>query len=260
MKLISLNIWGGKYFDPLIDFIKQHKDTDIFCFQEIIDTKSNIKESNEFRANLLSEIKKILTDYQTFYFPVVEGFDFGANPVDFDLSFGQAIFLNNSIKILSHEDYFIYKEENFQILEKDFSNLPTPLQYISILLDNKVFAIFNFHGRPIPGDKLDTKDRLMEAKKTKEIIDKKTGGKVLVGDFNLLPQTESIKIFQKDMRNLIAEFNIKRTRSRLSPFFGKTDFQKFADFTFVSSDVNVLDFKVPDITVSDHLPMILEFS
>lgn len=259
MKLISLNTWGGKYFDPLIDFIKQHKDTDIFCFQEILDSKSNIKEGNGFRANLFSEIKKILTDYQTFYFPVVEGFDFGASPVDFDLSFGQAIFLKNSIKMLSQKNYFIYKEKDFHVLKKDFSNLPTPLQYISISTNNQEFAIFNFHGCPIPGDKLDTEKRLIEAGRSKKIIDNKSGAKILVGDFNLLPETRSIKIFESNMRNLIAEFNIERTRSRLSPFFGKTDFQQFADYAFISSDIKVLDFKVPDINISDHLPMILEF-
>ena len=61
------------------------------------------------------------------------------------------------------------------------------------------------------------------------------------------------------MRNLIIEKNIPRTRSKLSPFWGKSDFQKFADYTFVSKNIVVKDFSVPDVEISDHLPMILEF-
>lgn len=90
-------------------------------------------------------------------------------------------------------------------------------------------------------------------------MDSNVGSKIIVGDFNLLPETESLKIIGEGMRNLIGEFNIARTRSNLSPFFGKKEFQKFADYTLATPDVKVLDFKVLEVEVSDHLPMILEF-
>lgn len=261
MKLISLNTWGGKIFEPLIEFIKQQaEDTDIFCFQEMYNTKSNTKTCGNFRANLLGETKNILSDFQIFYFPVVRGFDDEGNPVNFDLSFGQAIFVKNRIKIVSTENTFVYREKGFQFLKKDFSNLPTPLQYVTFESNNKMFTIFNFHGSPIPGDKLDTEKRLTETQKVKAIIDNEAGAKILVGDFNLLPETQSIKIFEQDMKNLIKAFEIQRTRSKESPFFGKSNFQKFADYTFVSTDIRVENFQVPRVEISDHLPMILEFS
>lgn len=62
------------------------------------------------------------------------------------------------------------------------------------------------------------------------------------------------------MRNLIKEFNIKQTRSNLSPYAKTKNFQKFADYTFITNDVVVKDFQVPYIEISDHLPLILEFS
>lgn len=262
MKLISLNTWGGKYFGALIDFIKQHaKDTDIFCLQEIYHTESDVKQyKNLLRANLLREIKKILKDYQVFFFSVMEGYDDQAEPVEFDLLHGPAIFTKNSISINSHQDYFIFKQDPQKPIEEDFSNLPTPLQYINFYINEKEFSVFNYHGTPFPADKLDAINRLEQAKKVKGIMDSKTGSKIIVGDFNLLPETESLKIIGAGMRNLIEEFNIERTRSNLSPFFGKADFQKFADYAFVSSDVKVIDFQVPDVKVSDHLPMILGFS
>lgn len=67
-------------------------------------------------------------------------------------------------------------------------------------------------------------------------------------------------MIEENYRNLIKEFNIEKTRSKLSPYAGKSNFQKFADYIFVSEDVNVTRFEVPDLEISDHLPMILEFS
>ncbi|MBI3103405.1 endonuclease/exonuclease/phosphatase family protein [Candidatus Daviesbacteria bacterium] len=261
MKLISLNTWGGKYFEPLANFIKQHsKDSDIFCFQEIYNTRSNIKQyKNIIMTNLLNELKDILTDFQVFYFPILSGFDDQADPVTFDLTCGLAIFIKKNIRIISYKDYFIYQDPSFTALKKDFSNLATPLQQISFNLKGKTISVFNFHGTPFPADKLDSPNRLEEAEKVKDIVAKSADGKILVGDFNLLPQTECIKIIGQNMRNLIEEFNIERTRSNLSPYFKKPHFQLFADYVFVTSDVEIKDFQVQEVEISDHLPMILAF-
>ena len=85
-------------------------------------------------------------------------------------------------------------------------------------------------------------------------MDKAKGKKILVGDFNLLPDTKSLKILEKGMRNLIKEFKIKDTRGEL---YEKE--LRFADYALVSSDVMVLDFKVLNEKISDHLPLYLEF-
>lgn len=261
MKLISLNTWGGKYFEPLISFLKHNSThTDIFCFQEVYHTTSDVKQYKTIlRANLLDEIRNVLPDFQFFFFNTIEGFDDEANPVAFDLYHGPVIFIKNSININSHKDYFIYKQDPQKPPEKDFSNLPTPLQFLNFSLGNRDFSIFNFHGTPFPANKLDSENRMDQSNKVREIMNSKKGSKIIVGDFNLLPQTESLNIIEKGMRNLIKEFNIKRTRSNLSTFFGKKGFQKFADYAFVSK-INVLKFEVLEIEISDHLPLILEFS
>lgn len=261
MKLISLNTWGGKYFEPLINFIRQQsEDTDIFCLLEIYDTNSNEKQYKEIRANLLFEIKNILPDFQAFYYPILFDYDNNANLTDFDLKYGQAIFVKKSITINNYKGYIICNDYSQEPFKKDFSNLTTPLQYLNLTAEKKEYSLFVFHGTPYPADKLDSPRHLSESKKVKEIIDSQEYAKILVGDFNLLPQTQSIKLFETNMRNLIKEFNIEKTRSNLSPFYGGPDFQKFADYIFVSKNINVKSFEVPDVKISDHLPMILEFS
>ncbi len=261
MKLISLNTWGGKIYQPLMNFIKQHsKDTDIFCLQEIYNTKTNVKEYMEIRANLLNELKKLLSDFQVFYSIEAHGFNPTSEPVNFHLTFGKTIFIKNHFKINHPEDILLYGNRKEKSLKKDFSNLAVSLQSIEFTIHEKKFTIVNIHGTPFPGNKLDTKLRLEHSTKIKEFLDFKKGAKILVGDFNLLPKTKSIKLLEGEMHNLIKEFNIQRTRSKLSPFYGRVDFQKFADYTFVSKEIQVKSFEVPRVEISDHLPMILQFS
>lgn len=261
MKLISLNTWGGKLFEPLIKFIKQYSfDIDIFCFQEIYDTASSVKQFHNIRANLLVELKQLLPDFQVFYTLEFSGYDSNPDHVDFDLTVGEAIFIHKDIKIHSFGKLPISGDKSDTVLKTDFSNLPVTLQSIDFVISNEQFTVCNFHGNAFPGTKLDTKLRLEQSKKISDFLKTKQGAKILVGDFNLLPQTQSIKMLEDNMRNLIKEFNIQRTRSKHSPFYGKSGFQKFADYTFVSNEVKVKSFEVPKVEISDHLPMILEFS
>lgn len=260
MKLISLNIYGGKYYLPLITFINQHsQNTDIFCFQEVFSTNSPVKQFPEYRANMLEELSKILQDFNYFFAPVIKGIDIEANPVDFNLKHGLAIFVKKTIAVDDYQDYFIYKDKISTSIKKDFSDIPINIQHLRIRNEGKDFTILNFHGTSFPGSKLDTHQRIDQSEKIRKIIVNEIGTKILVGDFNLLPETQSIEIIELNMKNLIKEFNIKTTRSKLSPFYGKADFQKFADYVFVSQEINVLNFQVPDIEISDHLPMVLEF-
>lgn len=260
MKLICLNTWGGKIYKPLIDFIKGNlNDTDIFCFQEVFNTKSNVKQHNGIRANLLGELIKLLPNFQFYYSVEISGFDDEAVPVDFDLTVGKAIFVKNTIKINDTGNLLIYKDPSQKFLKKDFSNLPVTLLYITLTISNKLLIICNIHGTAFPGSKLDTKLRLEHSRRIKEFLQTKKGAKIIAGDFNLLPKTQSIRIFEDNMINLIKKFNIKRTRSNLSPYFGKTSFQKFADYIFVSKDIIVKTFQVSHMEISDHLPLILEF-
>ncbi len=260
MKLISLNTWGGKIYKPLMDFIKQNSQTtDIFCFQEVYNTTSNIKQYRDIRANLLDELITILPDFQSSYSIEIRGFDSIPDPVKFDLTVGKALFIKNNIKVQDKGDILLYGNRSEKLLKNDFSNLPVTLQYINLVIQNEPLLVCNIHGTAFPGSKLDTDLRLEHSKKLSKFLRAQQGIKIVAGDFNLLPQTQSIKILEKDMRNLIQEFNIPKTRSNLSPYYKKPDFQKFADYVFVSKEINVKDFEVPDIEISDHLPLILEF-
>ena len=88
------------------------------------------------------------------------------------------------------------------------------------------------------------------------------GPKILCGDFNLFPDTKSIAVLKQVMKSLTDEFGIETTRSRLhfENFKGEAIPDTISDYMFVSPEVRVDSFSVPDIEISDHLPLVLDFS
>jgi endonuclease/exonuclease/phosphatase family metal-dependent hydrolase len=114
--------------------------------------------------------------------------------------------------------------------------------------------IANLHGFWIPESKEDTPERLEQSDKIIKFLDSYKHGKILCGDFNLNPNTKSMFKLEEEMVNLVKKHNVKSTRSGLH-----TRKDKFADYILVSKDIKVLDFKVLQDQVSDHLPLFLEF-
>ncbi len=65
MKLITLNLWGGVVYEPLIEFIKTHSsEIDIFCFQEMLFGDSpKLTPVAKARENLFYEISLLLSEF-----------------------------------------------------------------------------------------------------------------------------------------------------------------------------------------------------
>lgn len=258
MKLISLNAWGGKKYQQLMEFIQKHIDnTDIFCFQEVFKTSSGIEEREGFRLNLYEEFCKLLPEHQGYFAVSLENYiggTFQANFIDFDLSWGLATFIHKKFKVTSRGDFFVFRTKD-SFNPKDLNTLPRNMQYFTFTDDNKKFIVCNLHGIWQRGEKIDTSSRISQSEQIINFLDKyKEEAKILAGDFNLNIDTHSLEILEKKLINLIKNYKIPTTRSKLYTWE-----DKFADYTLVSDKIKVINFQVPDITVSDHLPMILEF-
>lgn len=261
MKLISLNIWGGQAYAPLMDFVCTHApDTDIFCFQEVLSSpldSAEIEKIEKIQINILGDLVKALPEFDHYFAPEQEGFDL-AEVTDLDVSFGQATFIKKTHKVESTGSVFVWRNINEGT---DRFTIPANFLFTRLRKDGKKFTIANIHGVALPGDKLDNPDRIAQSQKIIDFFSKEEGGKIICGDFNLLPETQSVKMLEDaGLMSLIRIYNIQETRNKLSPFYGKPEYQKFADFTFVSKEAEVKKFEVPYVEVSDHLPMILEFA
>jgi endonuclease/exonuclease/phosphatase family metal-dependent hydrolase len=102
--------------------------------------------------------------------------------------------------------------------------------------------------------KTDSEDRLNQSKNILNFLQSLNSEVVLAGDFNLLPETKSIKILEDyNLTNLIKKYDIKSTRTS---FYDKND--KYADYIFLSQGVKENVFKVLPDEVSDHAAMYLD--
>ncbi len=114
----------------------------------------------------------------------------------------------------------------------------------------------NYHGI-WSKDKKGTPATQAAARRIVEIASEVDCPVVICGDFNLFPDTESMRILNNAFTSLIEQYQITRTRPQSNELSGEG--RNVVDYLFVSKSLRVKTFAVPDVEVSDHLPLVAEF-
>ncbi|HVO28803.1 MAG TPA: endonuclease/exonuclease/phosphatase family protein [Candidatus Paceibacterota bacterium] len=226
MKIIFLNAWGAKLREPFTRFIEeQSADTDVFCFQEAYDgMRALMKELLPGHREIAAY--KYVTD---------------------DDTFPQATYIRPGVPLLDSKVVF---DGEPGIGLGIYAKVPSGDGHLHI---------GNFHGMSRPVDKLDDPARLRQSERLIDFFKGKPGPKVIGGDFNLLPDTRSVLMFgENGYRDLIREFHIPTTRNEIAWAKFPDSKQYFSDYAFISPEVKLKSFSVPDSEISDHLPLILE--
>jgi endonuclease/exonuclease/phosphatase family metal-dependent hydrolase len=274
MRVMFLNAWGGRELDKLLSFMNNNKHIDVICLQEIFSAPSLIgvqyKKSKEWESNLFYYISQTLRDHSGFFSATSDHMDAvgkvwveGQKSKDkAPVSIGNAIFVKKNLDVQSSGDIFVHGNRNSKSL-KQTTSAPKTLQYVVVGDVVERFNIFNFHGLWTNGAKVDCQERLDQSTNMIDFIDHFRGKKILGGDFNLEPDTKSVKILENNgqMVNLINKFGIKSTRTKLYRNYETQS--HFADYVFVSQDILVDNFYVNHETsaeVSDHAPLFLSCS
>jgi exonuclease III len=252
VKIISLNTWGGRAGkESVLNFFKAHKDVDIFCLQEIWSAPFEHLEgttaggqsifNSEIMVYGLQEISSLLDAHASFFRP-----HHGDN-------YGLLMLVKKDIEIVDEGEIFVYMGRGY-VSKEDIGNHARNIQYVTCKTPQGLRTVVNFHGLWNGKGKGDSDDRLLQSDKIINFLRTLKNPYVLMGDFNLSPDTESLKKFEDfGLRNLIKEYGITSTRTT-----HYTKPEKFADYTFVSSGIDVKDFKVLPDEVSDHSPLYLE--
>jgi len=245
MKLITLNTWGGKIKDELRDFIDKYKEeVDIFCFQEIFHEAPE-KSKNSFEGvniNLLNDLKSQLTDFDAYFCPFISDV------------YGIATFIRKNIKVLETGDRLVYKRNDPNAHE---ANHDRKLHYSIIDTGEKRFCVLNVHGLWNGQGKTDTPDRLLQSQNINEFMNTIDMPKILCGDFNLLPDTQSLKMLRENMRDLVNEYGITTTRTSYYPRAETSG--HFADYILTTKDIKLNSFSVLPEEVSDHSALMIDF-
>ncbi len=253
MQLLTLNIWGGKLLEPLLQFVsEQATATDVFCFQEMYRAPHDQLISRDMHADLFGLISQKLPNHQGFFAPHLRGYDLSGK-VGFKLESGLAIFVRKTFKVDECSDFFIFRN-GFDLENNDIATIPRNLQYLKFATPDKNYLISHFHGLWFPKTKLDTEDRLKQSQTIRHFLDSRPEAKLLCGDFNLLPTTQSVQILEQGMTNLITKYKIPTTRNR---HYQREE--KHADYVLVSPEITDLSCEALNVEVSDHLPVKVEF-
>lgn len=253
MKIISLNTWGGRAGkEGLLSFFKANANTtDIFCLQEIWSAPYKHLEGHlaggleidneQIMVYGLQEISAVLPNHVAFFRP-----HHGDH-------YGLLMFVHKNLTVIEEGEVFVYKQKGYTP-EGDKGNHARNIQYITVGTVSNPITVINFHGLWNGMGKGDSADRLEQSAKILEFTEDIQNPFVLCGDFNLLPDTESIWKFEHaGLRNLIREYGVTSTRTS---FYTKP--QKFADYVFISEGIVLKEFKVLPDEVSDHAPLLIE--
>lgn len=261
LRIVSLNLWGGLALDPLLDFIRQQAPAaDLFCFQEAIAAPERLRLACGFRTTLYRDIAETLPEFEGAFDPVVSWPEPTPDGREIRVPFGLATFARRSLPIAARRAAHIVDHQDTLDAVPGLHGIIRWLQLTELRIPSGTVLVANYHGIARPGTKLDSDERLEQSRSIRRVLDAHDGPVAVVGDFNLLPDTESVRLLEQGLRNLVIERDIPSTRSRLNPYFGTPQEQPHADYAFVSPELQVADFVVPDVQISDHLPMILDLS
>jgi len=241
MKLITLNIWGGHVHDPLLNFIQCQQEIDIFCLQEVY-RRAPAKISTDDKKlslDIFSEIAVLLPEHSGYFRPIVREI------------YGISMFVKKGIEIVGEGVTTIHENPHYSGSGPTHSRA---LQWLKCRINDRTYAVMNVHGLWNGQGKTDSPERIEQSKRIKDTLWSFDCPKVLCGDFNLRPDTESMKILEIGMHNLIRTHNITSTRTSL---YLKDE--KFADYVLTSPEITVNAFEVMNDEVSDHSPLYLDF-
>jgi endonuclease/exonuclease/phosphatase family metal-dependent hydrolase len=261
LRIVSLNLWGGQAFEPLLDFVRQQAtDADLFCFQEMLDAPELVPLACGFRTTLYRGLAEALPDFAGTFDPVVAWDQPTEEGRSLRVPFGLTTFARGSLLILNRRAARIIEHQDTLDAVPGLHDIIRWLQLTEIETPSGPLLVGNYHGIARPGSKLDSDERLEQSRGIRRVLDRHDGPVLLIGDFNLLPETESVRLLEAGLRNLVIERAIPSTRSRLNPYYGTLQEQPHADYAFSSPGLRVADFQVPDVEISDHLPLILDLA
>ncbi|MFA6391347.1 MAG: endonuclease/exonuclease/phosphatase family protein [Patescibacteria group bacterium] len=260
MKIISLNVGIKIDNSKQVGEFIQSQNPDIVAFQEII---RNLDESVYDIYRSKEHIEKIIGKElpYSFFGPLFVARDFtkdGKIHRDFGGYIEQGNEVISKFPINEATNEFYYKAYSY---DKDRTNFATEdnsraLQVVDLDIAGQKLIIINVHGT-YSKDKQDSERSLAQSKYVIKVALRKKLPTIIVGDFNLFPETNSIKIINRKFRNLVVENKIKTTRPKFDDGLDKGE--NVVDYIFVNDQIKVNKFELIDTNISDHLPIILDF-
>ena len=251
MKILCLNLWGGRLFEDLTKFLHtQSQSVDVFCFQEVTSSPFHDEIDIEIAgrprfSDVFEMVTALLPEFTGFYGKELEKIPGGTS-----MCWGSAVFVSKKHTVSRYEEIFTYGSlEDCSSAIRAYEFRSRVLQ--TVILNSEI-VIHNIHGIWTP-DKGDNATRLQQSQNINAVMEQFSLPQVLCGDLNLDPSTNSLELLTRDRHDWVVETGVKTTRTK----HVKHD-DDFADYIITTPDLTVNHFEVLKDVVSDHLPLILE--
>jgi endonuclease/exonuclease/phosphatase family metal-dependent hydrolase len=245
---MQLNIWAGRLIYPLLEQIREKIQPDIICMQEVIDLKGT---SGNFFATL--------DDIQ-----IASGLSYKYMSPNLDFRFmNRKAYYGNAILSrfeLSYKNTFTTHGEyaaDFDWGKHENDNIRS-VQHIK--LKNSNLNILNTHGFFVPSTKLGNEQTMQQNRAILDYAQSLNSPIIICGDFNLVPESESIQLLDRHFTNLVAKSGAMSTYSTIN-WNNKTHKwdELVCDYIFTSPDIKINKFEISEEIVSDHKALILDF-
>jgi len=248
IKFIQINIFKGKYLDSLIAYLTQ-EDPDFIAMQEVTSRGFNLTDDKG--ANLFEELRKRLG---------MDGVYHGDLKLrdDPQSTFGNAVFSKH--KILSSNVVILKTSEPVTLEELDGESAAEIRPLISrhllaarIELFGKEIEIMSWHGA-WTAPPVDTAETLRQSRLVANYLNSLRVPFILGGDLNNTPDSKTVSLINKVANNLMLGSSVVQTTH---PKIHKIAPRGYLiDYIFTSKDIKMIKIGVPQITVSDHLPVV----
>ncbi|MES2630518.1 MAG: endonuclease/exonuclease/phosphatase family protein [Patescibacteria group bacterium] len=242
MKLVQLNTWSCKLPTEIIRLFETER-PDFTCLQEVV--------SAEFDGKILDTIDQITDEYpflDYYYTPLVE-FNFMHHSAKRGNMITSQFPIKNSSELWTHGGYI----EDFDYSDSGGYNAARNIAHAKIETPQGFLNILTLHGYHIKEHKNGNEETLRACRELIELAASIDGPLIITGDFNLAPESESIKLVSRYFRNLSTEYKLSTTRNHLT---SKTD---VCDYIFTNDKIKVNNFYMSDIVASDHNALVLDF-
>lgn len=239
MRIYQLNSWTLRLQYSFVNSIKKHK-PDIICLQETCSAKHDIIFGR------IEYLKNKLPEYKYIYFSPL----FNFNVLEFNAEFGNCVFSklpfkqsNTIFTSLKYVNNFNWDEHDYNI--RNF-------QHVLVETNGQKVNIINHHGYHVEQHKNGNEKTKKQINQILDYISKLDGFVVFTGDLNVAPHSHTIRLIEKQLRNLPAEAKLTTTRNFL------TNKKEVCDYVFTDNEVKVKNFKMLDDIVSDHNALLVD--
>ena len=248
IKFIQINTYKGKYLDALVDFLSSEQ-PDVVSMQEV--TAGKLNEFEDKSANMFDLLCQKL-GYKGVYNGDVklEG--------DLNSTFGNAVLTKLPIVDSHIEVLHEFRPLTMKEIESEpvvWEQVPRHVLDLMVEIGGRKVHVMSWHGAWAAPPQ-DTEETVRQAKLIAQYLISLNEPFILGCDSNELLQSETIQTINEVATNIMEGSGILQTTH---PKVHKIVPRGYLiDYIFTSKDVKVKSIRVPQVTISDHLPVIAE--